>query len=110
MKHALPLLIFIIALLACAQSSKNKSGTTPPPKALATTPWPMFGHDVQHTRRSEYSGPASPKAKWKFATGDYLGSSPAIGSDGTIYIGSRDKNVYAIKPDGIEEVGVCYRR
>ncbi len=26
--------------------------------------------------------------------------SPAIGSDGTIYIGSNDKNVYAINPDG----------
>jgi hypothetical protein len=27
-------------------------------------------------------------------------SSPAIGSDGTIYVGSYDKNLYAINPDG----------
>jgi outer membrane protein assembly factor BamB len=27
-------------------------------------------------------------------------SSPAIGSDGTIYVGSCDNKLYAIKPDG----------
>ena len=27
-------------------------------------------------------------------------SSPAIGSDGTIYVGSYDNNLYAINPDG----------
>ena len=29
-----------------------------------------------------------------------MDSSPAIGTDGTIYVGSRDKNLYAINPDG----------
>jgi len=100
MKHSLPLLLFIFVLIACAPSSKIKTGNVPPPKALATTPWPMSGHDLQHTRRSEYSGPASPREKWTFVTGGYVGSSPAIGADGTIYIGSRDTNVYAINPDG----------
>ena len=100
MKHSLPLLLLAIAVLACAPSSKVRTGSSPPPKALANTPWAMFGHDLQHTRRSEYSGPASPKAKWTFVTGGYVGSSAAIGADGTIYIGSRDKNLYAINPDG----------
>jgi outer membrane protein assembly factor BamB len=35
--------------------------------------------------------------KWKFATGGAVFSSPTIGSDGTIYVGSNDGNVYAIK-------------
>ena len=35
-----------------------------------------------------------------FSSGDYIYSSPAIGSDGTIYIGSKDYNLYAINPDG----------
>ena len=35
----------------------------------------------------------------EFETGDVVGSSPAIGSDGTIYVGSWDKNLYAINPD-----------
>ena len=30
--------------------------------------------------------------KWAFKTGDYVNSSPAIGSDGTIYVGSDDDN------------------
>ena len=28
-----------------------------------------------------------------------IDSSPAIGADGTIYVGSRNNNLYAIKPD-----------
>ena len=30
----------------------------------------------------------------------WVTSSPAIGSDGTIYVGSSDNNLYAINPDG----------
>lgn len=38
--------------------------------------------------------------KWKFKTNRAIFSSPAIGSDGTIYIGSFDSYLYAINPDG----------
>ena len=38
--------------------------------------------------------------KWTFITGGDVRSSPAIGSDGTIYVGSSDENLYAINPDG----------
>ena len=41
--------------------------------------------------------------KWAFETGDQILSSPAIGSDGTIYVGSYDKNLYAINPDGTQK-------
>ena len=33
---------------------------------------------------------------WEFETGGEVGSSPAIGSDGTVYVGSWDKKLYAI--------------
>jgi hypothetical protein len=36
---------------------------------------------------------------WEFETGGQVESSPAIGSDGTVYIGSKDKKLYAIKTD-----------
>ena len=39
-------------------------------------------------------------AKWVFTTGGQVLSSPAIGEDGTIYVGSADKKLYAINPDG----------
>ena len=41
--------------------------------------------------------------KWSFTTGDQVWSSPAIGSDGTIYVGSKDGKLYAIYPDGTEK-------
>jgi len=36
---------------------------------------------------------------WEFETGGGVRSSPAIGSDGTVYVGSGDKKLYAIKAD-----------
>lgn len=42
----------------------------------------------------------SEKIKWFFLTDDYILSTPAIGSDGTIYLSSNDDNLYAINPDG----------
>ena len=36
---------------------------------------------------------------WEFETGDWVRSCPAIGSDGTVYVGSNDKKLYAIKTD-----------
>ena len=41
--------------------------------------------------------------KWEFPTGGHVGSSPAIGSDGTIYVGCRDDNLYAINPNGTKK-------
>jgi len=40
---------------------------------------------------------------WSFSTEGAVISSPAIGDDGTIYIGSGDYYVYAINPDGTEK-------
>jgi outer membrane protein assembly factor BamB len=38
--------------------------------------------------------------KWSFETGGSVIFSPVIGSNGAIYVGSYDTNVYAINPDG----------
>ncbi len=43
------------------------------------------------------------KPKWQFDVGDPIRAAPAIGADGTIYVGSDDRNVYAINPDGTEK-------
>jgi len=37
--------------------------------------------------------------RWAFHTGGFVDSSPAIGSDGTIYVGAIDGNVYALNPN-----------
>ena len=36
------------------------------------------------------------RALWEFETEDEVTSSPAIGFDGTVYVGSWDKKLYAI--------------
>ena len=36
---------------------------------------------------------------WDFKTGGSVSSSPALGADGILYVGSEDKKVYAIKTD-----------
>ena len=36
---------------------------------------------------------------WEFETGDEVDSSPAIGPDGTVYVGSVDNKLYAIKTE-----------
>jgi outer membrane protein assembly factor BamB len=42
--------------------------------------------------------------KWMFLTGGWIASSPAIGADGTIYVGSADAKLYAIDGQtGIEK-------
>ncbi|BAU26527.1 outer membrane protein assembly factor BamB [Aneurinibacillus soli] len=56
-----------------------------------------------YTRQSAYGSINMPETKWEFLTGGNINSSPAIASDGTIYIGSNDGNLYAIKPDGTKK-------
>ena len=38
--------------------------------------------------------------KWTFPTGYLVFSSPAIGDDCTVYFGSGDGKLYAVRPDG----------
>jgi len=76
-------------------------------RALAASPWPMFGGNAQHTFESTYDASENPgKTKWKyFLQGSDL-HTPVIGTDGTIYFTSEDVKeydlgfLYAINPDG----------
>jgi outer membrane protein assembly factor BamB len=70
------------------------------PMLVGPGDWWMFGHDPQHTRRSPFTGPATNALKWAYTTGAPVASSPAIGVDGTVYVGSADDKLCAINPDG----------
>ena len=67
---------------------------------LADTPWPTFQENNNHTGQSNYTGPQTNNTKWTYTTSKSIPGSPAIGADGTIYIGSTDRKLYAINPDG----------
>ena len=70
---------------------------TPPPfyPGLADTAWPKFRGSAGNTGRSLGSGAAG-TMKWEFESGAGIYSSPSIGSDGTIYVGSDDHRLYAL--------------
>jgi outer membrane protein assembly factor BamB len=56
----------------------------------------MFRGDAAHSGVYPGSGPRALRGvKWKFATGDRVVSSP-VWSDGVLYFGSDDNNVYAV--------------
>lgn len=68
---------------------------------LADSPWPMFHGDVRHTGLSKYNtSHVDGTLKWTFEAGEGIESSPAIGTDGTIYFGAHDNKFYAVNPDG----------
>lgn len=67
----------------------------------ADSPWPVFGHDSKHTNLSPYGvGKEKKDVAWSYKTDSNIESSPAVGSDGTIYVGSHDGCFYAFNPDG----------
>ncbi|WP_231593713.1 PKD domain-containing protein [Methanosarcina siciliae] len=68
---------------------------------LADTAWPKFQRDLNNTGKSPYNGPQTNNTVWIYTTGGQIKGAPAIGSDGTIYIGNYgDKKVYALNSNG----------
>ena len=65
------------------------------------SPWP-HSRGIYNTNNglSPFLGNQTGALKWTSYDGIYIFSSPAIGSDGTIYIGSIDYNLYALHSDG----------
>lgn len=71
-----------------------------PSGGLASSAWPCRGHDARHTGQSPYLGAQTNTLKWSYETGDCVKSSPAVGIDGTTYVGSCDYKIYALDPNG----------
>jgi outer membrane protein assembly factor BamB len=64
-----------------------------------SSPWPMFGHDPQHTGQSMFSGPAGSAVApmWTFSALDGIQGSPCLSST-LLYVGSDDTSFYALNP------------
>jgi hypothetical protein len=94
MKKTVPLFMFVYLMLVgffilplCAQLQPS-------------SPWPMFQQNAMHTGQSSFQGSDSGKLVWSYETGDALYSSPAIGSDARIYVGSDDNRLYTLTSGG----------
>ena len=73
------LMMVLVALVGC--------GKKEPAQPSASKPGPTKDKTTAGTKL------------WEFETGGDVGSSPAIGSDGTVYVGSYDKKLYAFRTD-----------
>jgi predicted small lipoprotein YifL len=94
------LMIGLVALAGCGKK-KPVQPTTPNPEA--TNPEKETGKEATQPTTPKGINQTSKVAIgtpiWEFEMGGFVPSSPAIGSDGTVYVGSYDKKLYAIKTD-----------
>jgi outer membrane protein assembly factor BamB len=58
-------------------------------------PWSMFHYNQYRVGATLASAPSTPNQMWRFPTGSFVYSSPAV-SDGLVFVASYDTNVYAI--------------
>ena len=70
------------------------------PGAAQAAPWVSMRHDARNTGRSTIKGVYRGDKPWAFKTGKGIFSTPVIGADGTVYVGSADSNFYAIRSTG----------
>ena len=66
--------------------------------------WPMRGFNAQRQGRSHVQGPKSPFVKWIFDPPNPLevfeAGGPSVALDGTIYVGGKAGELYALNPNG----------
>lgn len=63
--------------------------------------WPMFHYNRTHTGSCPHLGSMDPAIKWRSATIGDIEASPAIASNGMIYVGATDHSLYAIARNGV---------
>ncbi|MBM3890209.1 MAG: hypothetical protein FJ388_13935, partial [Verrucomicrobia bacterium] len=61
--------------------------------------WPMYRGNAQRTGQSAFKGPAPMRVKWEVGLKREICASPAVGPDGTIYVGA-GAIFHAITPAG----------
>jgi outer membrane protein assembly factor BamB len=66
--------------------------------------WPMFKNTASRGGRSGFVGPTQNSRRFVFQESNLdVKTSPAIGTDGTIFFGADNDRVYAVNPDGSEK-------
>ena len=68
--------------------------------AHAGSPWSSMRHDRRNTGASPIVARYDGDKPWAFATGKGIFSTPVIGVDGTVYVGSADESFYAVDRRG----------
>jgi outer membrane protein assembly factor BamB len=66
----------------------------------ARSPWPEMRRDSRNTAASPIRARYGRERPWSFATARGIFSTPVVGGNGTVYVGSADHYFYALRPDG----------
>ncbi len=75
-----------------------------PPSAPALVfsphPWPMERHDPQGTLYTPVVGPQKPGVAWTFQDAAGFSGGPVVAQDGSLYIASQSRKLYALDAQG----------
>ena len=89
--------VAVLLALVCADRASAYSYDVP---VQAKSPWPEMRRDSRNTASSPIHGRYRGGRPWAFATKRGIFSTPVIGGDNTVYVGSADHVFYALRPDG----------
>ena len=96
-----PLAGTLLVLGLAPSSCSDAAGARAPSAPLeAGSPWPKFRAGAAQDGASPIGvrAHATGGALWSFRTGKGIFSSPVVGADGTVFIGSADRTFYALDP------------
>jgi outer membrane protein assembly factor BamB len=91
-------LVLLAATPAAASSGPGRAAAAVP--LDAGSPWPEMRHDARNTGESPIVAHYRGDRPWVVRTGRGIFSTPVIGTDGTVYVGSADDVFYAVTPAG----------
>ena len=91
---------FLLSPAGCSDDDHAGQGYQVP--LAPDSPWPKFRRNAVQNGLSPVRPRTTGGELWEFQTAKGIFSSPVIGGDGTIYIGSADRHMYALNPDGTE--------
>lgn len=94
------LLLTLVVTLTAVASTAPSAGAALQIPYEAGSPWPVMRHDPNNTGASPITAQYGGQRPWAFRTGAGVFSTPLIGADGTVYIGSADTSFYALAPNG----------
>jgi outer membrane protein assembly factor BamB len=87
--------LFILAVGIPGSATVHPQPYSSGPLGSTDYPWRMFHYDQFRSGATLASAPGSANQMWRFATGSFVYSSPAV-SDGLVFVNSYDTYVYAI--------------
>ena len=100
----------VLAPCACSSSDAAPAEAPAADAGVPTTsygvpldpqsPWPKFRGNAPQDGRGRAHASATGGARWAYPTAKGIFSSPVVGRDGTVYIGSADRTFYALGRDG----------